>query len=351
MAEREKVLDIIDAAKVAGACFAQSCALLGLEVRTVRRWRSDRLGDRRKLASTAPVNKLSDPVREAIKQTANSPEYRDLSPCQIVPRLADKGEYLASVSSFYRILHDEKQLNHRQACTPKSLHPPEPVTATGPNQVYTWDITYLATCVRGMYYYLYMVIDIFSRKIVGWQVHECEYGEYAAGLIKDICIREGILPEQVTLHSDNGAPMTCLTMLAMLHVLGIKPSFSRPGVSDDNPYSESLFRTVKYMPRYPGHFTDLKNARAYFEKFVHWYNEEHLHSGIKFVTPGQRHRGCDVAILENRKTVFEHAKQRHPERWNGRPTRNWNRITQVHLNPGKEKTKSEQKNPAMAEAA
>ncbi|MDE2089803.1 MAG: transposase, partial [Gammaproteobacteria bacterium] len=182
--------------------------------------------------------------------------------------------------------------------------------------------------------------------IVGWQVYEAESSERAAALLADICQREGIDPDQVVLHSDNGGPMKGATMLSMMQHLGVIPSFSRPAVSDDNPYSEALFRTVKYVPRYPGHFASVREARDYLEGFVHWYNEEHHHSGIRFVTPAQRHRGEDRAILANRQRVYEQAKRQNPERWSGK-TRNWDRIDVVHLNP--EKGKSQ--NVVLAEAA
>ena len=190
-------------------------------------------------------------------------------------------------------------------------------------------------------------MDIFSRKIVGWQVHACERSAYAADLLQDICDREGIAQQQLVVHSDNGAPMVGATMLSMMQTLGVMPSLSRPGVSDDNPYSESLFRTIKYVPVYPGYFASVDTARAYFETFVTWYNTEHRHSGIRFVTPAQRHNGEDQALLLKRKAIYERAKVQHPQRWNGRATRNWDRIDTVHLNPGK----GQSLHAALAEAA
>ena len=182
-----------------------------------------------------------------------------------------------------------------------------------------------------------LVVDIYSRKIVGWQVHSEELSVLAADLITDICSREGIGKQQVTLHSDNGSPMKGATMLATLQELGVIPSLSRPSVSNDNPYSESLFRTLKYRPEYPEQrFEDLSTARLWVNGFVDWYNNEHLHSSIKFVTPVQRHTGEDVAILKNRKKVYQEAKKKHPERWSG-DTRNWDNIEEVNLNPEKDK--------------
>ncbi len=176
-------------------------------------------------------------------------------------------------------------------------------------------------------------MDIFSRKIIGWQIYESESGELAGDVMRDICAREAIKADQVVLHSDNGHPMKGATMLATLQALGVSPSFSRPAVSNDNPYSEALFKTLKYRPAYPNRaFESLLAARQWVGVFVQWYNEEHRHSAINFVTPAERHAGLDTALLEKRAIVYEAAKKRCPERWSG-PTRNWQPILVVHLNP------------------
>jgi transposase InsO family protein len=178
-------------------------------------------------------------------------------------------------------------------------------------------------------------MDVYSRKIVGWQVYEQESSEWAAEILHDIVQREGIERDQVALHSDNGGPMKGATMLATLQALGIMPSFSRPAVSNDNPYSESLFKTLKYRPEYPAQpFSSITEARQWVTGFVDWYNHDHRHSAIQFVTPAQRHGGLDTAILANRKVVYEAAKARHPERWS-RETRNWDPVLEVYLNPDK----------------
>ncbi len=328
---RQQLLDLIEEAVQAGARQRRACQLLGLSVRTVQRWKLTP-SDGRPDAIRKPVNKLSEIERQNIIKVSTSAEFSDLPPNQIVPRLADQGFYLACESTFYRILQEQRLLKHRHRSQAKKQTPPRARQATEPNQLYSWDITYLPTNVRGMFYYLYLFMDLFTRKIVAWQVYDREDSGYAADLLKDLCERENINPEQVVLHSDNGSPMKGATMLAMMQVLGIIPSFSRPRVSDDNPYSESLFRTLKYVPEYPEHFESLQAARDYMNKFTHWYNEEHYHSGINYVTPGQRHRGEDIEILNKRKAVYEKAKARRPERWSG-VTRNWDRIEVVHLNP------------------
>ncbi len=267
---------------------------------------------------------------------ANSPPYQNLSPTKIVPQLADAGQYIASESTFYRILREEDQLKHRQLSSPHKHHKPTAYVAYGPNQVWTWDITYLPSQVQGLYFYLYLIVDIFSRKIVGWAVHAEQLSDHAAHLVKQTCLDEQVKRAQIVLHSDNGKPMKGVTMLAMLESLGVLPSFSRPSVSDDNPYSEALFRTLKYHPSFPltDRFGTLTDARIWCEKFVTWYNQEHLHSALKFVTPEQRHTGEDRALLENRHFVYEIAKKAHPERWSG-ATRNWTLPDTVTLNPDK----------------
>jgi len=311
-----------------------ACRILGVSVRTIQRWRLQDGGeDGRQGPRTEPGNKLSEAERQEVLDVATSPEFRDESPKQIVPTLADRCLYLASEATFYRILREAKLMAHREPSRPPSPKPRE-LVATGPNQVYTWDITYLRSSVRGEFYYLSMFVDLYSRKIVGWRVDEEESMDHAAELIRRICWKEGIEPGTVTLHSDNGGPMKGSTMLATLEKLGVVASFSRPRVSDDNPYSEALFRTLKYRPDYPhGPFEDIEAARAWVEAFVEWYNHRHLHSSIQFVTPADRHAGRDGEILAGRKAVYEAARAKNPERWSG-STRDWTPVTEVVLNPG-----------------
>ncbi|OED45126.1 integrase [Chromatiales bacterium (ex Bugula neritina AB1)] len=336
--EREQIISLVSAARDAGARQSLACDIIGISAKTLQRWcQSENEGDQRLDTQREPANKLTELERRRILKVANEPEYAHLSPAQMVPILADEGRYIASESTIYRILKSEKQLAHRQKAKPvRQVKKPKALTATGPNQIYSWDITYLPTAVKGVFFYLYLVMDIYSRKIVGWQIHEEEGSALAADLMIDICRREAIGRDQVTLHSDNGSPMKGATMLATLQQLGIMPSFSRPSVSDDNPYSESLFRTLKYRPDYPDKpFFDLQSARAWVEGFTEWYNNKHRHSAIKFVSPAQRHAGEDIQILSARHQVYVKAKSENPLRWSGE-TRNWNPIKEVHLNPEKQ---------------
>jgi len=251
-----------------------------------------------------------------------------------VPRLADQGRYIASESTLYRLLHQAGQIKHRRLeRAPQKRSKPRALTATRADQIYCWDITYLPTQVRGSYFYLYLFVDLFSRKVVGWQVYECESAELASELLQDICARQGIAAGQLVVHSDNGAPMKGETMLATMQRLGVAPSRSRPSVSNDNPYSESLFRTLKYRPAMPVKpFENLFQARRWVTELVHWYNDEHRHSAIGFVTPNQRHAQQDKDLLAGRAAVYEMARKAHPQRWS-KQCRNWNRVDQVHLNP------------------
>lgn len=356
LAERSQVITLVSAAMTAGARQDRACAAISLSERTLQRWQRDQLrGDQRPMRVQAPRNRLSALERQQVLTVANSDEFGHLPPSQIVPRLADQGQYIASESTFYRVLSAQGQLRHRGAERPRQKRgKPRALCATAPDQLFSWDITYLPTLVLGIYFYLYLFLDIFSRKIVGWQIYETESSELAGEVMRDICTRENIAPHQVVLHSDNGSPMKGAMMLATLQALGVMPSFSRPAVSNDNPYSESLFKTLKYRPSYPSRaFENLLTARHWVGTFVHWYNHEHRHSAIRFVTPHERHAGLDTALLGKRIDVYEAAKAANPQRWSG-PTRNWQPVRVVHLNPDQqveEKNSRKEENPELKKAA
>lgn len=337
--DRKNILELITEAVAAGCRRFRACEAFSIEERTVQRWKLSST-DQRKGPLTEPANKITESERELIIKTSVSPEYVNLSPHQIVPRLADDGIYMASESTFYRVLNAEKLTAHRGLSKPRLVERPKAYEATRPNQIYSWDITYLQSSVRGQFYYLYLFLDLFSRKIVGWSIHANQESELSAILLTDICKKEKINKNQIVVHSDNGGPMKGATMLATMQKLGIMPSFSRPSVSNDNPFSESLFKTLKYCPIYPTRpFEDIEAAIVWMQKFANWYNTIHLHSGINFVTPESKHRGCDIEILKNRTKIYMAAKLRNPNRWSGK-TRNWDTVTAVKLNPLKEKQNS-----------
>ncbi len=335
--DRKQCSKLVNEAVDAGATRATSCQLLELSVRTLERWEKDpEQVDRRAGPRTPPPHSLTDEEKKMIIEVSNSSLYQDLCPWKIVAKLADSGRYLASESSFYRVLKKADLLKHRSKSKPREHKRPKDLIAINPNEVWSWDITFLKSPIKGIYYYLYLAMDIYSRMIVGWVIEEVESAEHAARLITRSCQEHGVIQDQLTLHSDNGGPMKGATMLATLQKLHVAPSFSRPSVSDDNPFSESLFKTLKYRPSYPNWaFASINEARTWVTKFVDWYNTEHLHSGIRFVTPKSRYYGMDTAILINRHKVYEHAKLKNPLRWT-RQTRNWSIIKEVRLNPGKE---------------
>lgn len=324
-----------------GARIQVACNELGLSVRTVQRWRMKPHGeDARRGPRTAPKQKLSDDERAELLAVVNSPGCRDLVPAQIVARLADEGRYVASESTMYRVLRAEGQLAHRQHSAPRKHKAPDELVADGPCQIWSWDITYLPSSVRGRFFYLYLFVDVWSRRIMKAEVHDRESGDIAARMLADACREHGVDRGVLVLHSDNGAPMKAATMLATMRELGVLSSFSRPRVSDDNPFSEALFRTLKYVPSYPRKpFASVDSAWGWVERFVSWYNGEHRHSAIGFVTPAERHQGADVALLQARRVLYEAARAAHPERWSG-SIRAWDAPALVALNPNSLPTKA-----------
>ena len=346
---RRKAIELIGEAKAAGARLVSACGEIGICLRTLKRWRKDLIGDggghdRRKGSHRLVSHKLSEEERQRILLTCNQPEYASLPPGQIVPALADQGIFIGSESSFYRVLHAHGQVHRRGRARP----PQEPrsvprLRADRPNAVWSWDITYLPTTVRGVWLYLYLVVDVWSRKVVAWDVAEVESAEIAADLVQRACLKEryrrpsGFGSNQchqspLILHADNGNAMRAATLESRLEELGVLRSFSRPRVSNDNPYSESLFRTVKYRPDYPPKpFTSKDEACQWVASFVDWYNHQHRHSGIKFVTPQQRHSGQAGEICRHRDVIYEQARQRNPRRWS-RSMRCWHQPAVVWIN-------------------
>ena len=334
--ERREALQLIEDAVAAGSRRAPACAELGLSVRTVQRWQRCPEDQRPIAHRAAPANKLSQDERRRVLEVANQPEFASLPPHQIVARLADRGVWLASESTFYRVLKEAQQQHSRGRSRPPVKRELTTHVADGPNQLWCWDITWMPTTVRGRYFYWYMIKDVYSRKLVANEVHECESAEQAASLLRQACLREQLAGKPLVLHSDNGSAMKGSTMLAAMQNLGVMPSFSRPRVSNDNAYAETLFRTAKYCPFWPEQpFDTLEESRSWVNRFVDWYNHEHRHSALKFVTPAQRHAGLAEELLEKRSKLYEVSRAQHPERWSGN-IRNWSLAPTVYLNPERE---------------
>ena len=340
LGDRQSIARSVAEAHRAGARLKSACAEAGITVRTLQRWkRSEGLerGDRRPQAiHPVPVHTLSEVERAQILEIANAPRFAELPPARIVPMLADEGVYVASESSFSRVLRAHGQTRHRgRAQAPQRVRPPSTHVATAPRQVLCWDMTYLPATAIGRWFYLYLILDLYSRKIVGFEVHETDDSEHAVHLLRRTALAEDwhTLDDQPVLHGDNGATLKATTVLAMMHWLGLRASYSRPRVSNDNAFVESLFRTAKYRPQFPTQgFADLERSREWASSFVQWYNNEHRHSAIRYVSPAERHAGEDRAILQARDALYQSARAKNPRRW-ARHTRNWNPITVVTLNP------------------
>jgi putative transposase len=336
--DRQEIIELVNQAMNDGASQSQACSKLGLSVRTLQRWKKQgMLGQDRRVDAPrkARANALSEEERDRIVQVCNEPQFASKSPTQIVPLLANQGIYYASESSFYRVLKAHGQQHHRgKARAPKS-RPKATHHASKPGQVWVWDITWLPTKIKGLFYRLYIIMDLFSRKIIAWEVWEEENDQHAQDLLRKATLSEGIQIDQgLVLHGDNGSPLKSANLQALLLWLGIAGSYSRPRVSNDNAHAESLFRTLKYHPSLPEKpFHNISAAREWTHRFVQWYNCEHLHSSLNFVTPAQKHAQQDLAVLNSRKCLYEHARAQNPLRWIQRKTRNWSPVNITTLNP------------------
>lgn len=331
--DRQRILELIGEATTAGARLARACAILAVSPRTLQRWRQSPMDRRPDAPRPTPVNALGEAERAQVLEVVNQPEHASLTPHQIVPKLADDGVFLCSESTIYRVLRASAQQVHRGRSKAPQRRPLTTHCATEANQLWCWDITWLPSTVRGRYFYWYMMKDVHSRYLVANEVHDHESAEHASELIRQACLRERTTGKPLVLHSDNGGAMKGATMLHTLYELGIDPSFSRPRVSNDNAYAETLFRTAKYCPLWPERpFETLDAAREWVHRFVAWYNTEHRHSALRYVTPHQRHHGQADALLTQRKALYAAARQKHPQRWSG-PTRNWHLDDAVYLNP------------------
>jgi putative transposase len=263
--------------------------------------------------------KLLEDEERHIHAILNSDRFVDLAPAEVFAILLDEGTYYCSERTMYRILGRYGETTERRQHPSRTYARPE-LLATGPNQVWSWDITKLRSAQKWKYYYLYKMMDIFSRYVVGWLLAHEESAELAEDLIVASCQKQAIEPDQLTLHADGGPSMTAKTVKQLLVDLRVQESHSRPYISNDNPFSESAFKTLKYRPDFPGRFSSIEEARAYCQSFFSWYNTEHRHAGIVMLTPEVVHYGREQSILAERQRVLDEAFARHPERFvAGRP--------------------------------
>ena len=267
-----------------------------------------------------PAHALSAEEKAIVETTLNSERFCDLSPRQVYAQLLDDGHYLCHWRTMYRILAEIGQVHERRAQRKKRVYGKPQLKATGPNQVWTWDITLLPGPTRGHFYYLYVILDVYSRYVVGWLLASCESAELAEGLVAATCAKQGIQPEQLTLHADRGSAMRAITLAQLLSDLGVAKSHTRPYTPNDNPFSEAQFKTLKYRPDYPAQFLDWAAAQSWLQAFFHWYNQEHRHTSLALMTPAAVHYGRATQVSQQRQQVLNAAYETHPERFRrGRP--------------------------------
>jgi putative transposase len=263
---------------------------------------------------------LSDAERQRVLDVLHEERFMDKAPAEVYAKLLDEGVYHCSISTMYRILRSNKEVKERRNQLRHPEYKKPELIATAPNQVWSWDITKLKGPVKWTYFYLYVIIDIYSRCVVGWMVASRETGKLAKDLIKETCVRQGIAEDQLVIHSDRGTSMTSKVVALLLSDLGVTKSLNRPHVSNDNPFSESQFKTLKYRPTFPPRFGSIEDARACSQRLLEWYNKEHYHSGIALMTPATVHYGRAEDCNAGRQAILSLAYNQHPERFvNGQP--------------------------------
>jgi putative transposase len=272
------------------------------------------------LVSRSSHRALGKAERAVVVEILHSERFANQAPQSIVATLLDEGRYLCSVRTMYRILSQLHEVRERRAIARRPIYKKPELLATGPNQVWSWDITKLRSFEKWVYFYLYVILDIYSRYVVGYLIAESESGLLARELIEESCIKQGITPGVLTIHSDRGTPMRSKTVGMLYSDLGIDKSFSRPSVSDDNPFSESQFKTIKYCPLFPERFGSIIEARQIGKTLITWYNREHKHSGIAYYTPEQVHHGQDKELHKIREKTLLFAYEKNPERFKAKPT-------------------------------
>lgn len=279
---------------------------------------------------------LSTDEKGAVRDLLNSERFQDDAPREVFATLLDEGTYLCSVPTMYRILRENQEIRERRDQLRHPAYTKPELLATTPNQVWTWDITKMLGPVKWTYFYLYVLLDIFSRFVVGWLLAERESTDLAQILIAESCAREKIAPNQLMIHADRGAPMLAKPLVMLLADLRVGESHSRPHISNDNPFSEAQFKTLKYQPTYPERFGSQADARTWAQDFFRWYNFEHHHAGIGLMTPAAVHSGQAAQLWQNRQSVLQHAYAAHPERFVKGLPKPPTLPTAVWINPPKE---------------
>ncbi len=321
----------------------RACAAVGeAQARWYRRHRQSPPTPRPDRVPAPQPRALSEVERKQLREVLNSEDHVDEAPATVYAKLLDDGVYLASVSTMYRVLraHDEVHERRRQATHPPAKKPE--LVANAPNEVWSWDITKLRGRAKWTWFYLYVIIDIFSRYVPGWMLAHAENAGLAEALLGDTVTKQGIAHGQLTLHADRGSPMVAKPVAFLLAELGVTKSYSRPRCSNDNPYSESQFRTLKYRPAFPDRFGSFADAHAFCGRFFGWYNDEHRHSGIGLHTPADVHHGRAVAVRQKRAAVLNAAYVEHPERFVRKPPQPPALPAAAWINPPQEDTATAQ---------
>jgi putative transposase len=313
-AVRQQIILAVDIAVESGARLFKACEAIHLDQRRLRRWRNVN-GDGRKGGYRAGNQRISETEKDAIVHEFAQPWMADLPIKVAHATLMDKGIYLASPSTFVRVLRER---NIRKPRASKATNVKRPLlVATAPGQVWCWDITWLEAPIKGTYFYLYMIIDMYSRKVVGWDVFAKEDGTLARVLFAQALVAEHIPAGQITVHSDNGKPMRSTSLRSLFDMLSVTASYGRPHTSNDNAYAESLFATFKGRVAFPEYFSSIESASAYCLEFFTWYNCFHMHSGLDFVTPQTVHNGLEAKVFEHRNMLMETNRNTHPSRHGG----------------------------------
>lgn len=311
----------------------RACRELAIPRSSVYRRRRRRLSPPPVGALRSSARRLKDEEKSAVLACLHEEHFQDCSPSQVYASLLDDGRYHCSIRTMYRLLDAEGENRERRDQLIHSSYRKPELLATGPNQLWSWDITKLRGPVKWSFYYLYVILDVFSRYVTGWMIAYRETAGLAKQLIEHSCEKQKIVPGQLTIHADRGSSMTSKSVALLLADLGVVKTHSRPHVSDDNPFSEAHFKTMKYRPEYPDRFGSIQDARRFCQEFFHWYNHDHHHSALQLLTPATVHYHQTAQLISQRQVVLDRAYQKHPERFVRRPPQHPSLPNAVWINP------------------